>query len=147
MNFLCKNCAYLMTNGACPVAGYSPDPNQLACPNFSNIGYNCEICHIPLFHKQMVIDEQGKTYCDKCWAKLYSCGFCDLHTHCAFNDSPDTPKIIQKTETIGNIQTVRNIRNPDITEKTCKKGCVCFSEENGCLREINCCDKFIPIKN
>ena len=95
----------------------------------------------------MIIDEQGNTYCDKCWAKLYSCTFCDLHTGCAFNDSPDKPKIIQKTETIGNMQTVRNIRNPDIVEKTCKKGCVCFSEENGCLREINCCDKFTPVKN
>lgn len=93
----------------------------------------------------MIIDDQGNIYCDKCFAKLSTCANCEQNVNCAFNDSPDTPKMIQKREIVGNMQAVTNVRNPDIVEKTCKKGCSCFNEENGCMRDFNCCDKLEPI--
>lgn len=145
MTFLCKNCAYLLSNGACPIAGYSPDPNQPVCNSFSDIKYICKVCHNPIFHKQMIIDDQGNTYCDKCFAKLSTCANCEQNVNCAFDASPDTPKMIQKREIVGNMQAVTNVRNPDIVEKTCKKGCSCFNEENGCMRDFNCCDELKPI--
>lgn len=145
MTFLCKNCAYLLSNGACPIVGYSPDPNQPVCNSFSDTKYICKVCHNPIFHKQMIIDDKGNTYCDKCFAKLGTCANCEQNVNCAFNDSPDTPKMIQKREIVGNMQAVTNVRNPDIVEKTCKKGCSCFNEENGCMRDFNCCDKLKPI--
>ena len=145
MTFLCKNCAYLLSNGACPIVGYSPDPNQPVCNSFSDTKYICKVCHNPIFHKQMIIDDQGNTYCDKCFTKLSTCANCEQNVNCAFNASPDTPKMIQKREIVGNMQAVTNVRNPDIVEKTCKKGCSCFNEENGCMRDFNCCDKLKPI--
>lgn len=145
MTFLCKNCAYLLSNGACPIAGYSPDPNQPVCNSFSDTKYTCKVCHNPIFHKQMIIDDQGNTYCDKCFAKLSTCANCEQNVNCAFDASPDTPKMIQKREIVGNMQAVTNVRNPDIVEKTCKKGCSCFNEENGCMRDFNCCDELNPI--
>lgn len=145
MTFYCKNCAYLLSNGACPIAGYSPDPNQPVCNSFSDTKYVCKVCHNPIFHKQMIIDNQGNTYCDKCFAKLSTCANCEQNVNCAFDASPDTPKMVQKREIVGNMQTVTNVRNPDIVEKTCKKGCSCFNEENGCMRDFNCCDKLKPI--
>lgn len=145
MTFLCKNCAYLLSNGACPIAGYSPDPNQPVCNSFSDTKYICKVCHNPIFHKQMIIDDKGNTYCDKCFAKLSTCANCEQNVNCAFDASPDTPKMIQKREIVGNMQAVTNVRNPDIIEKTCKKGCSCFNEENGCMRDFNCCDKLKPI--
>lgn len=145
MTFYCKNCAYLLSNGACPIAGYSPDPNQPVCNSFSDTKYICEVCHNPIFHKQMIIDDKGNTYCDKCFAKLSTCANCEQNVNCAFDASPDTPKMIQKREIVGNMQAVTNVRNPDIVEKTCKKGCSCFNEENGCMRDFNCCDKLKPI--
>lgn len=145
MTFLCKNCAYLLSNGACPIAGYSPDSNQPVCINFSDTKYTCKVCHNPIFHKQMIIDDKGNTYCDKCFAKLSTCANCEQNVNCAFDASPDTPKIVQKREIVGNMQAVMNVRNPDIIEKTCKKGCSCFSEENGCMRDFNSCDNLKPI--
>ena len=149
MTFYCNNCGYYRpTTGLCQITGNTIDPNHAICDNFLyGEYYTCKACHTPIFHKQMIIDDQGNTYCDKCWAKLSSCVNCEQNVNCAFDASPDTPKIIQKREIVGNMQAVTNVRNPDIVEKTCKKGCLCFSEENGCLREINCCDKFTPIKN
>ena len=144
MTFLCKNCGYLMSNGACPIAGYSPDPNQPVCINFSDTKYTCKVCHTPVFHKQMIIDDQGNTYCDKCWDKLKTCQNCELSVNCAFNDSPDTPKMIQKQEIVGNMRSVINVRNPDIVRETCQKSCSCFTEENGCMRDFNCCDNLKP---
>lgn len=145
MTFYCKNCAYLLSNGACPIAGYSPDPNQPVCNSFSDTKYICKVCHNPIFHKQMIIDDKGNTYCDKCFAKLSTCANCEQNVNCAFDASPDTPKMIQKREIVGNMQAVTNVRNPDIVEKTCKKGCSCFNEENGCMRDFNCCDELKPI--
>lgn len=145
MTFYCKNCAYLLSNGACPIAGYSPGPNQPVCNSFSDTKYICKVCHNPIFHKQMIIDDKGNTYCDKCFAKLGTCANCEQNVNCAFDASPDTPKMIQKREIVGNMQAVTNVRNPDIVEKTCKKGCSCFNEENGCMRDFNCCDKLKPI--
>lgn len=145
MTFLCKNCAYLLSNGACPIAGYSPDPNQPVCNSFSDTKYICKVCHNPIFHKQMIIDDQGNTYCDKCWAKLSTCQNCELFVNCAFDASPDTPKMVQKREIVGNMQTVTNVRNPDIIRKTCQNGCSCFTEENGCMRDFNYCDNLKSI--
>ena len=93
----------------------------------------------------MIIDDKGNTYCDKCFAKLSTCANCEQNVNCTFDASPDTPKMIQKREIVGNMQAVTNVRNPDIVEKTCKKGCSCFNEENGCMRDFNCCDKLEPI--
>ena len=140
MTFLCKNCAYLLSNGACPIAGYSPDPNQPVCNSFSDTKYICEVCHNPIFHKQMIIDDKGNTYCDKCFAKLSTCANCEQNVNCAFDASPDTPKMIQKREIVGNMQAVTNVRNPDIVKTTCQNGCLCYSEENGCMRDFNCCN-------
>lgn len=44
---------------------------------------------------------------------------------------------ILKREIVGNMQAVTNVCNPDIIEKTCKKGCSCFNEENGCMRDYS----------
>lgn len=92
----------------------------------------------------MIIDDQGNTYCDNCWAKLKTCQNCELSVNCAFNDSPDTPKMIQKQEIVGNMRSVINVRNPDIVRETCQKSCSCFTEENGCMRDFNCCDNLKP---
>lgn len=147
MTFYCNNCGYYRpTTGLCQITGNTIDPNHAICDNFlCGEYYTCKACHTPIFHKQMIIDDQGNTYCDKCWAKLSTCANCEQNVNCAFNDSPDTPKIIQKQEVVGNMRSVMNVRNPDIVEKTCKKGCSCFTEENGCMRDFNCCDKLKPI--
>lgn len=93
----------------------------------------------------MIIDDKGNTYCDKCFAKLSTCANCEQNVNCAFDASPDTPKIVQKREIVGNMQAVTNVRNPDIVRNTCKDKCSCFSEENGCMRDFNSCDNLKPI--
>lgn len=146
MTFYCNNCGYYRpTTGLCQITGNTIDPNHAICDNFLCGEYcTCKVCHTPIFHKQMIIDVQGNTYCDKCWAKLSTCANCEQNVNCAFNDSPDTPKMIQKREVVGNMQTVINVRNPDIVRDTCQNGCSCFSEENGCMRDFNCCDNLKP---
>lgn len=147
MTFYCNNCGYYRpTTGLCQITGNTIDPNHAICDNFlCGEYYTCKACHTPIFHKQMIIDDQGNIYCDKCWAKLSTCANCEQNVNCAFNDSPDTPKIIQKQEVVGNMRSVMNARNPDIVRNTCQNGCSCFSEENGCMRDFNCCDKLKPI--
>lgn len=147
MTFYCNNCGYYRpATGLCQITGNTIDPNHAICDNFlCGEYYTCKACHTPIFHKQMIIDGQGNTYCDKCWAKLNTCANCEQNVNCAFNDSPDTPKMIQKREIVGNMQAVTNVRNPDIVRDTCQNGCSCFSEENGCMRDFNYCDNLKPI--
>lgn len=147
MTFYCNNCGYYRpTTGLCQITGNTIDPNHAICDNFlCGEYYTCKACHTPIFHKQMIIDDQGNAYCDKCWAKLNTCANCEQNVNCAFNDSPDTPKMIQKREIVGNMQIVMNVRNPDIVRDTCQNGCSCFSEENGCMRDFNYCDNLKPI--
>ena len=147
MTFYCNNCGYYRpTTGLCQITGNTIDPNHAICDNFlCGEYYTCKACHTPIFHKQMIIDGQGNTYCDKCWAKLNTCANCEQNVNCAFDASPDTPKMVQKREIIGNMQAVTNVRNPDIVEKVCKGKCSCFTEENGCMRDFNYCDNLKPI--
>lgn len=35
------------------------------------------------------------------------------------------------------MQAVTNVRNPDIIRNTCRNGCSCFREENGCMRDFD----------
>lgn len=146
MTFYCNNCGYYRpATGLCQITGNTIDPNHAICDNFlCGEYYTCKVCHTPIFHKQMIIDDQGNTYCDKCWAKLSTCANCEQNVDCAFDASPDTPKMIQKQEVVGNRRSVINVRNPDIIEKVCKGKCSCFTEKNGCMRDFNCCDNLKP---
>lgn len=102
MTFYCNNCGYYRpTTGLCQITGNTIDPNHAICDNFlCGEYYTCKACHTPIFHKQMIIDDQGNTYCDKCWAKLNTCANCEQNVNCAFDASPDTPKMIQSEKSL-----------------------------------------------
>lgn len=141
IQFECHNCAYFNRRN-CTIKNFPVFESNKACEHFSNILYNCIKCGTPLFHEQMYITPEGKTYCYSCWNKLNTCETCSNSHHCAFNDSTESPKFIQKKKNVNGFIIETQEMNSDIVAKTCQNGCLCYSEENNCCKQNNYCGNY-----
>lgn len=141
----CGRCALPGLNGGvCPVFQKPMEWNEPGCPIFAEELTICETCGspiIPVEHAIYKADSKGDYHllCSKCIAALRTCAGCENAKSCAFENDPRPDKYIMETVRQGNAILQTQQKNNKIVRDTCAKGCKCFSEEFGCLRENNCC--------
>ena len=143
----CKNCAYRTLNPqTCPVIGfpYETDKSKV-CPYWTNELPQCDVCG-QLDPNYFIRETSEGTYiriCKTCQSKSGTCGGCLKSTVCDFETNPSPiPKAVEKRIQQGNQIMITQVMNPLRIDETCRKNCECFSEENGCLRKYNNCDKY-----
>ncbi len=147
-NRTCGECALMKHNdGVCPVFNQTFDANEPGCPRFSTDLITCELCGqmaLPLSINIDMTDEAHMHFiCDGCRKQCGHCPTCINAQNCAFETDPSTlPKVIQQQTRQGNMISVTQVKNPARIDITCKKGCPCFSEEFGCLRQFNSCGNY-----
>ena len=143
----CFTCAYRTLNPQqCPIIGhrYTEDRNQV-CPYWVNELPKCEVCGkiVPDSMFTQKSDGSWIRICKNCQSKSGTCGGCSKSSICDFETNPSPiPKAVQKRIQQGNQIVMAQIKNPSRIDATCRINCPCFSEENGCCREYNCCDNF-----
>ena len=101
----------------------------------------CETCSRQT--QQQVLTPDGDLWhilCPNCADQLNSCGFCKNAGKCDFETNPSSlPKFIQKQIRQGNMISVMAVKNPERQKITCQNGCLCYSEEWDCMRQLNWC--------
>ena len=147
-NRTCGECALMQHNGGtCPIFNQTFEANESGCPRFAKDLVTCELCRHLIMPVGVVVDmtddEHPHFICDECRKKCGHCPTCVNARTCAFETDPSSlPKLIQKEFRQGNMISVTQVKNPARIDITCKKGCPCFSEENGCSRQINTCGNY-----
>lgn len=144
INRKCGRCGLPGLNkGICPVFQKPMEWDEVGCPMFAEEIVRCKVCGSPIIPSNNAIlltgTECSYTVCDKCNAALKTCNGCKNVRSCAFEEYPATDKYIMKTVRQGNAIMQMQVKSEEILRETCQNGCECFSEEFGCLREINCC--------
>lgn len=141
----CGRCALPGLNGGkCPIFQKSMEWDESGCPIFAEELTTCETCGSPILPVENAIykaDSEGDYHllCNKCIAALKTCAGCENAKSCAFENDPRPDKYVMETVRQGNAILQTQQKNNKIVRDTCAKGCKCFSEEFGCLRENNCC--------
>lgn len=117
-----------------------PTEPDCKCPLYKNSYETCDMCGQPVLEKG-VHDLKYKMFlCQECAHKFWTCETCLTVNTCSFLTDPDpSPQTVQQTVRQGNMTATMPVKNPSRIAITCKKGCPCFDEENGCLRDYNGC--------
>lgn len=145
----CRSCSLSdVQQSACRMLQRTINLDKDYCPSYTPQTYICETCRAIIINPIFTIgrDNQWHTHCENCAARLNTCDFCaNIHT-CAFETDPSPiPKVVQKQERNGPMTSIRTIKNPDRIDITCRKGCLCFHSDFGCLRQFHGCDHIIHI--
>lgn len=138
----CGQCALpSLKNGICPVFNQVPNLTQTACPMFEREIIRCGVCNSAIIPSEsaIIMDSPTIYICDNCRLALSSCAGCKNGQSCAFENDPRPDKYIMQTIRQGGAILQTQVRNPEAIRDTCQNGCKCFSEEFGCLREMNYC--------
>ena len=141
----CRSCGFLdQANLMCGLTGSAvSDPSAEFCSKHNHNPLTCAICNRFAPPEATVIMENDDVICFECYSHRGTCAICANAIGCEYETNPSPlPKVIQRTVQKGNMITVINVKNPTRIEETCKKGCSCFSEEFGCLRENNHCGAY-----
>ena len=144
----CGECALMKHNGGvCPVFNQSFDANEPGCPKHALDLMTCELCGGLTLPAAAIIDltnqEEMHFYCDSCRQHVGHCPTCKHAKNCLFETDPSSlPKAIQREIRQGNMVQIMTVKNPERIRQTCQKGCPCFSEEFGCLRQFNSCGNY-----
>lgn len=118
-----------------------PTEKKCRCPLYKTSYEVCAVCGQPILEGGVM--EEDKVFCNNCGHQLGKCATCVNSAQCAFETDPSpVPKVIQRTVRQGNMASTFPARNPSRVEITCKKGCCCFDEEKGCMREFSFCDRW-----
>ena len=130
----------LNENGICLLLNTQMTEN-CRCPYYRTNVEHCDICG------QVILEggvfDNGKIYCNDCGHQLGHCTTCRHIKICVFETDPSpVPKFINQAVKRGNVMSSFTVPNPSRAEITCKKGCRCWSEDFGCLRGVNNCDKW-----
>ena len=147
-NKTCGQCALMQhSGGICPVFKTEQPHDHPGCPYHAFELDPCPLCgnHMPKEHQliDMTDSEHFYIYCDNCSKYVGHCETCTNAQNCSFETDPSSiPKMVQKEIRQGNMIQIMTVKNPSRIDITCKKGCPCFSEEFGCLRQINYCDNY-----
>ena len=142
----CGQCA-LRQNGICPIFNKAVEAEQSACMNYLTTIVPCELCGGVILPGQMLIDitipNERHTVCRNCKKTFGHCQSCIERQKCSFETDPSSlPKVVQQEFRQGNMISVTQVKNPSRIEITCKKGCSCFHEEIGCLKENGTCGNY-----
>lgn len=142
----CGQCA-LRQNCICPIFNKAVEAEQPACMHYLTTIVQCELCGNVILPGQMLIDitipDERHTVCRNCKQHFGKCASCKEARTCSFETDPSSlPKVVQKEFRQGNVYSVTQVKNPSRIEITCKKGCPCFHEEFGCLKENGTCGNY-----
>ena len=125
------NCIFNQ-NGNCARLNM-PTEKGCKCPLYMSHYDVCAFCGQPILEPGVIDSESGLLFCKNCGHKLGTCATCLT--------SP-VPKMVQQTVRQGNMVSSFPAKNPNRIEITCKKGCRCFDDEKGCLREFSTCQNW-----
>jgi hypothetical protein len=137
----CKTCALLTSQGEnkfCGLARYQVDPETDYCSHHAWTLPTCDICGAKMIKINIIdmVDGIAHPICDNCAAQTGTCKTCKHSRSCAFNESPSPlPKTIRQTIQKGPMQIATDVMNPERIQETCKKGCTCWDDNLGCLRQ------------
>lgn len=145
----CETCGFadLRQNG-CRLLKIRIDPTKDFCSKHSENSIFCEYCNKPLVTKLHVIPTKSVNHvlCPECSSLINTCQFCKSGNKCDFETNPSNiPKIINQKTRQGNMVMTTQVRNPARVDITCKAGCKCYSEEYGCCKEFNNCERIESI--
>ena len=146
----CKTCGYLHPqHPVCQLRREQVDPIEDFCSKHREIYEltTCCICGEPVLNINLLLDVQEdgtiRYMHTACGHSLNTCGACQYRSNCEFETNPDPmPKVVMQTIRQGNMVMQTQIRNPDRIRKFCHE-CPCFDPENECLKQFNCCGKYI----
>jgi hypothetical protein len=144
----CGECAiWQHSGGNCPYFNEPVEKNATGCLKFTSSIVKCELCGGITVPQASYIDmtnpEQEHIVCAGCQQHFGHCPTCKHTKNCSFETDPSSlPKVIQQQTRQGNMISVTQVKNPARIDITCKKGCPCFSEEFGCLRQFNSCGSY-----
>lgn len=121
------------------------DP-EASCPFGTRYLEKCDICGNEMLPSQAIIDMglDHKTHiiCPSCNSAYYTCKVCGQASICDFETNPiDLPKQVQKQMKTAQGYIVTTIPNPDRIRETCEKGCKCLSNDFGCCKQNNWCER------
>ena len=145
----CKSCAFLGLKAPeiCALSGLKMKEEEEYCSRHSNSFQKCAICGSPVISHDGIIDD-GHLICQSCFFHLNSCHFCRFGNTCEFETDPSPlPKYVQKQIRQGNMTAVTQVMNPERIHITCEKGCICYSSENGCMKQKGSCSNSKTIYN
>lgn len=144
-NRTCGTCALKqLQGGVCPIFKRSIGDNEKGCIVHTTQINKCDFCGQVSITPLVVCpteDNQVRYVCDQCCSLFGTCRTCiQANGGCDFETNPSTlPKVVQKEIRQGNMISRMQVRNPARIDITCKAGCKCWNEENGCLREAGTC--------
>ena len=148
-NRTCGKCVLRQqTGGVCPLFTQAVSANEGGCPSFTGTQIFCELCHnLIVGDSNALLDitapNEMHTICKQCQKAIGHCNTCRHSNTCAFETDPsDLPKVVQQQTRQSNMISVMTVKNPSRIEITCKKGCPCFHEEIGCLKENGTCGNY-----
>jgi hypothetical protein len=140
MTHYCKSCGLLNPkDSVCILLKRAVDPEKDFCSSFQSQNYICARCNkitlAPIINK-----DGAQILCQKCAGELGTCATCNNSNVCSFEtSSSSTPKVIQQKVQTPMGEAINQTKNPARIEETCKKGCECYKEDYGCLKENNHC--------
>lgn len=110
----------------------------------SKIVLTCNICGRPCLENAIVCTEPvAYVMCPQCFQHCGTCALCISARECLFETSPSLlPKQIQQTIRQGNMTMQSIVKNPDRIRETCQKGCKCWSDDLGCLKQNGTCGQY-----
>ena len=141
----CRSCRLAdPRRNVCSLSGVRIDLDADFCSKHKNDFADCDVCGSPTLQQFLYKNSNHEliTVCADCVGKVNGCAGCQNGIHCDFEENPSPlPKTVQKQFRQRNMITVTTVMNPERVLITCKNGCKCFNEENGCMRQFNYCEK------
>ena len=135
------NCIFNQ-NGNCARLNM-PTEKDCKCPLYMSHYEVCAFCGQPILEGGVYDTVSNLLFCNNCGHKLNTCATCMTARDCLFETDPSpVPKMVQQTVRQGNMVSTVPVKNPNRIEITCKKGCRCFDDEKGCLREFSTCQNW-----
>lgn len=141
----CATCAFRAQDGAhCGLDGREIIPKSDFCSRHNASPHQCEICGRFILDGS-ILDRENEQYhelCMDCFKALKTCPTCDCK-NCDFETNPiQIPKVVMQNIRQGNMLMQTQVRNPERINATCRNGCPCWTDGNGCGRELNGCEKY-----
>ena len=144
----CGSCALMQHNGGvCPVFETAQPQDHPGCQYHTFELHPCVLCGNHMSKDNQFIDitepDNMIIYCGNCKQHISHCPTCVNVKECRFETDPSPlPKVVQREIRQGNMISVTQVMNPERIRQTCQNGCLCFSEEFGCSRQINYCGNY-----
>lgn len=145
LNWTCGNCVLHQRNqGNCPILKQTIPADKPACPIFVREVFVCDICGNEFIQTPIIVmnEDTPKILCPDCGNNISGCRTCKERNSCLFETDPSPlPKMVMQQIRQGNMVMQTQTKNPARIDTTCKKGCSCFSQDFGCLKEWGFCEK------